>query len=157
MIMGYCKILFLSAGFAEKSGPEVRLYFVILIETVFIIWYLQVLFCFSALDWNQDFNFYPDCCRNSKNCRPCPSKDQVRGSMLWERKKWNAHPSCKPSLPWHPLQFTFWLFLGCYFASIAKVMGKENLERMVCGRKEDLPARYGQRLGRRRQKAWALE
>lgn len=49
MIMVTARLI-LSAGFAEKSGPEVRQFFVTLMEMVFIILYLQTLFYFSSLD-----------------------------------------------------------------------------------------------------------
>lgn len=94
--------LILSAGFAEKSGAEVRPFSGTLMKMVFIIWNLHVLFYFSPLDWKQGFNFCPDCCHTSKNCRSCPSKAQDRGSVLSKRNIWQTYPSCKLALPWHP-------------------------------------------------------
>ena len=112
-------------------------YPVTLIEIVFIIQYLQVVFCFSPPEWNQDFSFCPDCCRKSKNCRPGPPKDQDRGSVLSKRKKWSAHPSCKPLLPWHPsarfLVVPRVLFF--LYRALVKVIEKGSFEReSVAGR-----------------------
>lgn len=146
MIVGYYKSL--SAGFAEKSGPEVRPYSLILVDMVFIVWYSRVLFYFSPLGWNQHSNFCPECCCKSKNYRPCSSKDQDRGSVLSNRNKWKTHPSCKPSLPWYSSAHFLVVprVLFCPYKALARVIGKGNLKKMVCGRKEDLHVRYGERL-----------
>lgn len=79
----------------KPGGSELRPSFVMLNRTGI---YILVFFFFPLLDWNQDLLLYPECCCKSQDCRPCPPEDQDRGSMLWEREEWIAHPSRKPSL-----------------------------------------------------------
>lgn len=135
-----------------------HMYFITLTETVFIVWYLQTLFYFSPLDWNQDCNFCPECCCNSKNCRPCPSKDQNRGSVLWKRKMWNAHPSCKPPLPWHPSPH-FLVVPGVYFATTRHRPQSLGTRTWKSGLwHEGKPScKICRKTGKIGQRAWALE